>query len=171
MLPPRGAGHFFLSENAHYLVCPHARICKLKNPFYNPCRFPIDCQLIMVVRRFAVSERRIGAAVKPRFRPRPNGRTDFPCLVPTIHMASVYALLSEFPSAHALTSAHLTRLTNLLSQSSKGRYCTHVMGSCKKLYRLSYAGKVSGIETHHKTHFFFIWWTFALKPYEMKQNR
>ena len=43
-------------------------------------------------------------------------------LVPTLHMASVYALLSEFPSAHAVASAHLTRLTNLLSQSSKNRY-------------------------------------------------
>ena len=43
-------------------------------------------------------------------------------LVPTLHMASVYALLSEFPSAHAVASAHLTRLTNLLSEISKGRY-------------------------------------------------
>lgn len=43
-------------------------------------------------------------------------------LVPTLHMASVYALLSEFPSADAVASAHLTRLSNLLSESSKGRY-------------------------------------------------
>ena len=43
-------------------------------------------------------------------------------LVPTLHMASVYALLTEFPSASAIASAHLTRLTNLLSESSKGRY-------------------------------------------------
>lgn len=43
-------------------------------------------------------------------------------LVPTLHMASVYALLSEFPSAGAIAAAHLTRLTNLLSQASKGRY-------------------------------------------------
>lgn len=43
-------------------------------------------------------------------------------LVPTLHMASVYALLSEFPSAHAVASAHLTRLSHLLSESSKGRY-------------------------------------------------
>ena len=43
-------------------------------------------------------------------------------LVPTLHMASVYALLSEFPSASAIASAHLTRLTNLLSEASKGRY-------------------------------------------------
>lgn len=43
-------------------------------------------------------------------------------LVPTLHMASVYALLSEFPSANAVASAHLTRLSNLLIESSKGRY-------------------------------------------------
>lgn len=43
-------------------------------------------------------------------------------LVPTLHMASVYALLSEFPSASAVASAHLTRLSNLLIESSKGRY-------------------------------------------------
>ena len=43
-------------------------------------------------------------------------------LVPTLHMASIYALLSEFPSADAISSAHLTRLSNLLYESSKGRY-------------------------------------------------
>ena len=43
-------------------------------------------------------------------------------LIPTLHMASVYALLSEFPSADAVANAHLTRLSNLLSKSSKGRY-------------------------------------------------
>ena len=43
-------------------------------------------------------------------------------LVPTLHMPSVYALLSEFPDANAVASAHLTRLSNLLSESSKGRY-------------------------------------------------
>lgn len=43
-------------------------------------------------------------------------------LVPTLHMASVYTLLSEFPSADAVANAHLTRLSNLLIESSKGRY-------------------------------------------------
>ena len=43
-------------------------------------------------------------------------------LVPTLHMVSVYALLSEFPGASAIANAHLTRLTNLLNESSKGRY-------------------------------------------------
>ena len=43
-------------------------------------------------------------------------------LVPTLHMASVYTLLSEFPGAKQVASAHLTRLTNLLHEASKGRY-------------------------------------------------
>lgn len=43
-------------------------------------------------------------------------------LVPMLHMKSVYTLLSEFPSAHHIAEAHLTRLTNLLHNASKGRY-------------------------------------------------
>ena len=43
-------------------------------------------------------------------------------LVPSLHIASVYAMMSEFPSAKAIANAHLTRLTNLLEQASKGRY-------------------------------------------------
>ena len=43
-------------------------------------------------------------------------------LVPTRHMASVYAMLSEFPGAKQVANAHLTRFTNLLSEASKGRY-------------------------------------------------
>lgn len=43
-------------------------------------------------------------------------------LVPILHMKSIYALLSEFPSAHHIAEAHLTRLTNLLYNASKGRY-------------------------------------------------
>ena len=42
-------------------------------------------------------------------------------LVSTIHRASVYALLSEFPGASAIATAHLTRLTHLLETASKGR--------------------------------------------------
>ena len=41
---------------------------------------------------------------------------------PSLHIASVYALLSEFPSAKLISKVHLTRLTNLLSEASKGRY-------------------------------------------------
>ena len=43
-------------------------------------------------------------------------------LVPTLHLNSVYALLSEFPGASFIASAHLTHLTHLLQVESKGHY-------------------------------------------------
>ena len=43
-------------------------------------------------------------------------------IVPSLHLVSVYALLSEFPGASHIAAAHLTRLSNLLSESSNGRY-------------------------------------------------
>ena len=43
-------------------------------------------------------------------------------IVPTLHMVSVYKLLAEFPGASQIASAHLTRLSNLLSEASRGRY-------------------------------------------------
>ncbi len=43
-------------------------------------------------------------------------------LVSNLHLASVYSLLLELPSAHAIAECHLTRLTNLLSHASNGRY-------------------------------------------------
>ena len=43
-------------------------------------------------------------------------------LVPTLHMASVYALLKEFPGAQQIATAHLTHLKNILTEASKGRY-------------------------------------------------
>ena len=47
---------------------------------------------------------------------------EFEKMVPTLHMPSVYDLLFEFPGASNIASAHLTRLTNLLSTSSRNRY-------------------------------------------------
>jgi len=43
-------------------------------------------------------------------------------LVPSLYMASVYALLSEFQGASSIAASHLTRLTNLLSATSRGHY-------------------------------------------------
>ena len=43
-------------------------------------------------------------------------------LVPSLHIASVYALLEEFPGAKQIAAAHLTRLKTLLETASKGRY-------------------------------------------------
>ena len=43
-------------------------------------------------------------------------------LVPSLHMSSIYKMLAEFPGAKHISNAHLTRLTNLLSEASKGHY-------------------------------------------------
>ena len=43
-------------------------------------------------------------------------------LVPSLHIASVYALLEVFPGAKQIAAAHLTRLKALLETASKGRY-------------------------------------------------
>ena len=43
-------------------------------------------------------------------------------LVPTLHMASIYAMLSEFPGAKQIAQAHLTHFKTVLSDASKGRY-------------------------------------------------
>ena len=43
-------------------------------------------------------------------------------LVPTLHTNSVYQLLGEYPGASFIAGVHLTRLTNLLLDSSKGHY-------------------------------------------------
>jgi transposase len=43
-------------------------------------------------------------------------------IVPSLHMVSVYALLSELPNTRAISQCHLTRLANLISIASKGRY-------------------------------------------------
>ena len=43
-------------------------------------------------------------------------------LVPTLHMASVYALLTEFPGAKQIAQSHLTHLKTILSDASRGRY-------------------------------------------------
>jgi len=43
-------------------------------------------------------------------------------LVPTLHMATVYALLDEFPGARQIADANLTHLKTVLHDASKGRY-------------------------------------------------
>ncbi len=43
-------------------------------------------------------------------------------LVPTLHMASVYALLLEYPGAKQLAAANLTHLKTVLCEASKGRF-------------------------------------------------
>ena len=43
-------------------------------------------------------------------------------LVPSLHIASVYTLLEEFPGAKQIANAHLTRLKSVLEAASRGRY-------------------------------------------------
>ena len=43
-------------------------------------------------------------------------------IVPSLHMNSVYALLSELPSADKIAKCNLTHLTALFSSASKGHY-------------------------------------------------
>lgn len=43
-------------------------------------------------------------------------------LVPSLHTPSIYALLQEFPGAKQIANAHLTRLTSILEDASRGHY-------------------------------------------------
>ena len=43
-------------------------------------------------------------------------------LVPILHCNSVYSMLYEFPGAKQVATAHLTRLSHLLDEASKGHY-------------------------------------------------
>ena len=43
-------------------------------------------------------------------------------LVPSLHMASVYAMIAEFPSARQIADAHLTHFKAVLTDASRGRY-------------------------------------------------
>ena len=58
-------------------------------------------------------------------------------LVPTLHMASVYALLQEFPGASKVAAAHLTKITNLLSEASRGRYSKDMAVTIRETARTS----------------------------------
>ena len=74
-------------------------------------------------------------------------------LVPTLHMASVYALLSEFPGAKQIANAHLTRLKTLLADASKGRYGRDMAVDIRDAARCSHwlqdARQVPGIAAYH----------------------
>ena len=43
-------------------------------------------------------------------------------LVPVLHCNSIYSMLYEFPGAKQVAAAHLTRLSHLLDEASKGHY-------------------------------------------------
>ena len=58
-------------------------------------------------------------------------------LVPTLHMASVYALLSELPGASYIAECHMTHLKSLLYKASKGRYGDDMAETIRKAARTS----------------------------------
>ena len=69
-------------------------------------------------------------------------------LVPTLHMTSVYAMLSEFPGAKLmLTNAHLTKLSNLfilkLQRVIMVKTAITFERSRKNLYWFKYACKIT----------------------------
>ncbi len=47
---------------------------------------------------------------------------ELPSAVWSVNQKSCYALLLEYPTANDISNAHLTKLTNLLSANSKGKY-------------------------------------------------
>lgn len=72
-------------------------------------------------------------------------------LVPTLHMASVYALLEEFPGAKQIAGAHLTRLKALLETASKGRYKQDVALQIREAARNSIGSRMpaKSLELQH----------------------
>ena len=72
-------------------------------------------------------------------------------LVPTLHIASVYALLSEFPGAKQIAAAHLTRLKALLADASKGRYGRDTAVDIRDAARCSIASRMpaKSLELQH----------------------
>lgn len=72
-------------------------------------------------------------------------------LVPTLHMASVYALLEEFPGARQIAEAHLTRLKTLLERASKGHYKRDMTVAIRDAARTSIGSKMpaKSLELQH----------------------
>ena len=66
-------------------------------------------------------------------------------------MASVYALLEEFPGAKQVAGAHLTSLKSLLEKASKGRYKRDVALSIRDAARMSIGSKMpaKSLELQH----------------------
>lgn len=79
-------------------------------------------------------------------------------LVSTLHMASVYALLEEFPGAQQIAGAHLTRLKSILETASRGRYGRDMALIIRDAARCS-AGSVmpaKSLELKHTIHLIWV---------------
>lgn len=75
-------------------------------------------------------------------------------LVPSLHIASVYALLDEFPGAKQIGTAHLTRLKALLETASKGRYKRDMAVTIRDSARNSIGSRMpaKSLELQHTIH-------------------
>ena len=75
-------------------------------------------------------------------------------LVPTLHLASVYALLSEYPGAYQIVDAHLIGLKNILHTASKGRYDRNMAIAIRNAARRSIGSKMpaKSLELRHTIH-------------------
>ena len=60
---------------------------------------------------------------------------ELPSVVWSVNQKSCYALLSEFPTANAIASANIIRLTNVLSANSKGKYSREKAEQIRNLAR------------------------------------
>jgi transposase len=72
-------------------------------------------------------------------------------LVPSLHLASVYALLDEFPGANQVAAAHLTRLKSLLIDASRGHYGRGMALELRETARRSIGSKLpaKSLELRH----------------------
>ncbi len=75
-------------------------------------------------------------------------------LVPTLHTASVYALLDAFPGAPQIAGAHLTRLKTLLHNASRGRYGREMAINLRDAARTSIGSVMpaKSLELRHTIH-------------------
>ena len=75
-------------------------------------------------------------------------------LVPTLHIASVYALLSELPSTGEIASCHLTHLPKLLENSSKGRSSQEKAIELREAARVSFGSNIpaKSLDLKHTLH-------------------
>lgn len=75
-------------------------------------------------------------------------------LIPSLHMASVYALLDEFPGAKQIAGANLTHLKSLLSAASKGRYTRDMAVTIREAARASIGSHMpaKSLELRHTIH-------------------
>ena len=73
---------------------------------------------------------------------------ELPGAVWSVNQKSTYALLSEFPTAASIAEAHLRRLTNILYESSRGKYGRDKALEIKELAKQSigYDSRAMGFE-------------------------